>query len=526
MNRTLARNAFLCCIILFVVMAFETRNAELVTAETNLSQTEDIKLPSGVKILPEDRTFTPLTEGVWHTKLVSRMNDKYTYFTVDAGFYESMKEAKTIRKELQKDGYRSSIHTVNNRPGATDIRTKEIGYVVQTGNFKSEAAAKPLLDKLKNAGYEAARISYTGYDGTTKSKGSLEINIIEMDAQQFKGDLDYGLANNQITGKEKLTDMAKGKQALAAINGGYFVVGERDGIPGDLAGISVKDGMLLSESVGERTSLILDGNEGEIAKTKTSLTVKAASGESKVVDGINRMPGLIRSCGGVDDQPTDNPRHDVTCTDGDELIVFNHVFGAATPSGPGVEVILDESGVVKEIRAERGNEIPEDGSILSATGKEAEWLSNQAVIDEKLSVATEVFADGAKLDLNEDQSIINGAPRLVKDGRIAITADKEGFNWSSDFYYRFGLYRHPRTLVGIKENGNMLLVTVDGRNPNGSVGLSFIESAELLKSLGAADAMNLDGGGSTTMVINDALVNVPSDSAGERPIADGLFILE
>ncbi|WP_165967251.1 phosphodiester glycosidase family protein [Jeotgalibacillus sp. S-D1] len=525
MNQSIARNVFLCCIILFVVMAFETRNAELVTAETNTTQTQ-AELPLGIKNTPEYRTVTPLTEGVWHTKIISRLNDKKSFFTVDAGFYESMEEAKNIRKELQKDGYRSSIHTVKNRPGATDIRAREIGYVVQTGNFKDEAAARPLLDDLKNNGYEDARISYTGYDGTANSKGPLEINIIETDAQQFKGDLNYGLANNQIKGKEKLTDMSKGKQALAAINGGYFVVGERDGIPGDPAGISVKDGMLLSEAVGERTSLILNGIEGDIAKTKTSLTVEAASGESSVIDGINRMPGVIRSCGGVDDHPTNNPRHDVTCTDDDELILFNDVFGAATPEGQGVEVILDESDIVVEIRTERGNEIPEGGSILSATGKGAEWLSHHAVIDEKLSVTTEVYADGSQMNLDEGQSIINGAPRLLKDGRIAITADKEGFNWSSDFYYRFALYRHPRTLVGIKENGNLLFVTVDGRNPDGSIGLSFLESAELLKSLGAVDGMNLDGGGSTTMVINDALVNDPSDSAGERPIADGIFILE
>ena len=61
--------------------------------------------------------------------------------------------------------------------------------------------------------------------------------------------------------------------------------------------------------------------------------------------------------------------------------------------------------------------------------------------------------------------------------------------------------RAPRTALGIRADGSLLLVTVNGRNPGISVGMTLEELAELMIELGAVDAMNLDGGGSTTMVI-------------------------
>ncbi|MCC5646430.1 phosphodiester glycosidase family protein [Nostoc sp. CHAB 5824] len=65
---------------------------------------------------------------------------------------------------------------------------------------------------------------------------------------------------------------------------------------------------------------------------------------------------------------------------------------------------------------------------------------------------------------------------------------------------------------------------VDGRQPGWNVGASFEESAQIMRSLRAKDALNLDGGGSTTITINQQLINRPSDSTGERPIADAIII--
>jgi exopolysaccharide biosynthesis protein len=84
--------------------------------------------------------------------------------------------------------------------------------------------------------------------------------------------------------------------------------------------------------------------------------------------------------------------------------------------------------------------------------------------------------------------------------------------------------RNPRTLAGVTADGNVLLVAVDGRRPGHSVGASFAESAAVMRALGARDALNLDGGGSTGMTVGENLVTRPSDATGERPIADAILI--
>jgi exopolysaccharide biosynthesis protein len=78
-------------------------------------------------------------------------------------------------------------------------------------------------------------------------------------------------------------------------------------------------------------------------------------------------------------------------------------------------------------------------------------------------------------------------------------------------------------MAGIDGNGRLILVTVDGRQPTVSEGVTISEGAALMRSLGAVSAMNLDGGGSTAMAVNGTLVNHTSDQTGERP--DGDFVV-
>ena len=93
--------------------------------------------------------------------------------------------------------------------------------------------------------------------------------------------------------------------------------------------------------------------------------------------------------------------------------------------------------------------------------------------------------------------------------------------------------RHPRTAVGIARGGRrLLLVVVDGRQKGYSDGMTLRELAGLIRELGARDALNLDGGGSTTLVYSDPenagalrIANRPSDAEGERPVGDALAIV-
>jgi exopolysaccharide biosynthesis protein len=122
---------------------------------------------------------------------------------------------------------------------------------------------------------------------------------------------------------------------------------------------------------------------------------------------------------------------------------------------------------------------------------------------------------------------VNGGPRLVSNGGEEITAFAEGFVYpeNPEFYYRFGERCNPRTLAGVTLGGDLLLVAVDGRHPGYSVGASFEESAAIMDALGAEEAVNLDGGGSTGMTLGRRLVTRPSDATGERPNGDAIVLL-
>jgi hypothetical protein len=86
--------------------------------------------------------------------------------------------------------------------------------------------------------------------------------------------------------------------------------------------------------------------------------------------------------------------------------------------------------------------------------------------------------------------------------------------------------RHPRTGVGIDYHSNHLyLITVDGRQET-SKGMTLRELSDLMLSYGIDDAINLDGGGSSTMVIQGAVVNQPSDKTGERTVSNALIVVQ
>jgi len=90
----------------------------------------------------------------------------------------------------------------------------------------------------------------------------------------------------------------------------------------------------------------------------------------------------------------------------------------------------------------------------------------------------------------------------------------------------FAAGRHPRTAVGYDASRRRLwIVTVDGRRPHYSSGMALPELATLFESLGATEALNLDGGGSTTMVVLGTVANRPSDPTGERPVANALAVV-
>ena len=128
------------------------------------------------------------------------------------------------------------------------------------------------------------------------------------------------------------------------------------------------------------------------------------------------------------------------------------------------------------------------------------------------------MAGAAAVEL-EDCDYVSAAPALIRDG-VAVS---DFLDESAKHEAGFSLRRHPRTAVGQRGDGTLVFVVVDGRQPELSVGMSLPELAELLLRLGVSDAYNLDGGGSTTMVIQGKIVSSPSEGTGERPVSDAIL---
>jgi Phosphodiester glycosidase len=250
------------------------------------------------------------------------------------------------------------------------------------------------------------------------------------------------------------------------------------------------------------------------------------------VDGLNRKPGLILNCGGVDDEPFDRPAHDHVCRDADEIVV-TPAFGETADAGAGFQVTLDRGGVVTARQDERGGPIPEDGVVVQATGESASWLSDHAPPGSRLRISRELRDErGRRVRLTPRTDMVNGGPTLVQRGRVVLDPVREG--WSPEdiestdrggFYNGWYLRRNPRTAAAIGHDGTLLLVTVDGRQPGYSIGTSIRETARLMEHLGSRAAVNLDGGGSTTMVVHGGLQGRPSDPTGERAMGDALVLL-
>src|SRR5260221_9292292 len=126
-----------------------------------------------------------------------------------------------------------------------------------------------------------------------------------------------------------------------------------------------------------------------------------------------------------------------------------------------------------------------------------------------------------KLSSGAPVTLIGGWPRILRDG-VDVSADEPTVEGATS---HLAEQRHPRTAVGFSQDSTtLILLTVDGRSES-SGGMTLGELARHMRNLGAWQAMNLDGGGSTTLIVNGVLVNKPSDAAGERAVGNALLVI-
>ncbi len=498
-------------------------------------------LDLGAADQPETRKVTTLAPGLTRTTISRGTANQDFFWTAEvavpstspdpdapASALSTQSQAQKVADELNTAGITARVEHVQS-PQLADAGG-DLGYRVRVGQFGAKADGTATVAQIKAAGYKASVI-YTGWDGdagtSEDDRGPWNLQVLTIDPKEFKGDLTSSFGPN-LEDRETTSQLSAAAGALTAVNGGFFTMDPAAGAPGDPAGAAVHDGKVLSEPVGDRPSLVLDKNGTSIQRLHWHGTVTTPESAGLPLDGIDRVPGLIRNCGGTDDTPTNLPLHDFTCKDADEIVSFTPEFGPTTPAGPGLEVVLDAQGTVTAVNHTRGTAVPAGGQTVQAIGANADKLAALAVPGKKLKVDTDLLTENGKtLKTTPATDVVNGGPTLVQNGQLDVTAKRDGMvrtNDSNSFFYGWVHKRNPRTFAGVDAQGRTLLVSADGRQTT-SLGLSLNEEAHVAKSLGMVNAMNLDGGGSTTMVQGGQVINSPSDATGERPVGDALLVL-
>jgi hypothetical protein len=303
-----------------------------------------------------------------------------------------------------------------------------------------------------------------------------------------------GAAGRRKT-SDLLRDLAATREVIGGVNADFFTLAGFQGIP---TGALISRGEVV---VGPGAQPVLAIDSAGMPRLAVLHVAGSAShrGEARPVAGWNR-------------------------TIANALNVYDGRWGAALDTASGiVEVTIEgASGRVTRIDTTvAGARIPDGGRVIVAGRTAASplkrWLTDMQVGDTvRISLALAPF---------HPMEAVGGRPMLARDSLIAGEVETEG---QASFRNR-----NPRTAAGISSGGKrLILAVVDGRQKSYSDGMTLRELATLMLALGARDAINLDGGGSSALVFRDPatkafrVANHPSDATGERAVGDALAVVK
>ena len=287
-------------------------------------------------------------------------------------------------------------------------------------------------------------------------------------------------AAGMYNGRGSLAKQAAERGLVAAINASYF---DTDGwVIGN-----VKDkGNFVAMDATPRSGYVVQGNEQKIVRDI------AYTGSVTLPDGkVLQLKGMNRA------------------RIANDLVLFNSYYATSTKTNQyGREVKIKNGRVVAVSTA--GNMPLEPGCVvLSGHGTNAAALAGLRLGDHVMLTQSlgSSIADAAT-------TVVSGGPLLVENGRVNVRTAEEQI--APDI----ARGRAPRTAIGLKQDGTLLMLVIDGRS-SASAGMTLAELAQYFLKLGAVSAVNYDGGGSSEMVINGKIVNKPSDGR-ERLVSIGL----
>ena len=342
-----------------------------------------------------------------------------------------------------------------------------------------------VVDVLKRFEQEDQRalspaITYTRIEQQSDDR-YMVAHLVEIDTRQESVHFAVTPAAGE---RETVASMTARTHAVCGVNGGYFLDGTRP------VGLLKSDGAVITVPLWKRTAAAFPRSGPPVFDNPT--------GAWKVTlpDGTTRVfPDW------VDDLPVKSPAR---------VIPGASVLNA--PANPnGLTVIIHDGKILARTTA--ATPLARGDYALFLTGAEAQALDAQLSVDAAVQVEaqlTPVWSDYP--------NAVGAGPRLLKDGQLCITCDEESI--PPDI--RTG--RHARTGLGVGADGLVLLAVVEAPGPYGG-GATLEELAELLKAHGALDAMNLDGGGSSSLGIDGVTVNYPPKS-WVRPVACGVLVYD
>jgi len=309
-------------------------------------------------------------------------------------------------------------------------------------------------------------------------------------------------ADNQLPGRQTLSQMAKAHGALAGINGGFFRFNlYQNGFPAGVLkigenwyGVSYRSRGAIGWSQDKPAEI-------DRIETKTTLTL---DGQRMPIHRLNPSVNPSAQRGGL----------------------FSPVFRDNILSIPAQHTacLFTKQGIVQRLSSTKENQpiqLPPDHYLY--LGPENTMLDEVCIPDAPvtLNIAVKTFRSTQESTTpdalwEQFEFIVGGAPLLIKNHQIVRDYDAEKL--TSDFVKQL----HARSAIGLLENGHWLLVVADQNLWNKDIGMTLPELARFMKTLGCKQALNLDGGISSGLYFNDRLINQPWF---EREIGDAILVL-
>ncbi|MEU7073581.1 phosphodiester glycosidase family protein [Streptomyces narbonensis] len=310
------------------------------------------------------------------------------------------------------------------------------------------------------------------------------------------------------------------RHPYAGVNGGLF---QREpagaGVEETAAhtSVSATDGVLHSSScwsgVKGSTGAVIQYGIPHITKLRTVMNLIGPSGASIRIDDVNRTPGRPPHCA-RDDEDKQVSQKPPVFTDADEIVVFTDDYNLPVPrpgtdplvpatADEGFEVVIGANGLVTQAHEGRGGiTVPTGGHVVQGIGSSAQWLRDRLALGSRVTVDQKLHDVTLKRDIPLDDSVdvVSSFHQLLRHGSIPAELPDSCSGTETGADATNLICTDSRTALATNSQGHPLLITLTGQdNEDGDYLKSF---AGLLDSptLRIVDALNLDGGGSTTLV--------------------------